>query len=265
MTGCSAPRAPRQASLAPDQSQQTPPPQYPPPEYPPPEYPIAPAPPSRAPLGLDAVIDLSAHTAVSDFRQVRASNILAVIHKASEGDFYADPMCAARRSQAEAAGLLWGTYHFGKGDSSGEQQAAFFLDSSRPTQGTLLALDLEPNEGDPSNSMTLDQAEAFVQAVASATGRLPLVYVHPTWANGRITPDSILARCGLWVVDYHDSPEIPLAWATSGWRLWQYASDNYAGRRAHGHTRSVQGLDRCDRNLFNGDVAGLYRFWNAAA
>ena len=126
------------------------------------------------------MIDLSAHTAVSDFRLVRASNILAVIHKASEGDFYADPLCAARRPQAEAAGLLWGTYHFGKGDSPGAQQAAFFLDSSRPAPTTLLALDLEANEGDPSNSMTLDQAEAFVRAVASATGRLPLVYVHPT-------------------------------------------------------------------------------------
>src|SRR5262245_33230682 len=201
-TGCSAPRAPRQASVAPDQSQQTPPPQYPPPQYP-----IAPAAPNRAPRGLDAVIDLSAHNTVSDFRQVRASNILAVIHKASEGDFYADPMCAARRSQAEAAGLLWGTYHFGKGDSPGEQQAAFFLDSSRPTQGTLLALDLEANEGDPSNSMTLDQAEAFVQAVASSTGRLPLVYVHPTWANGRITPDSILARCEIGRASRTDSAE----------------------------------------------------------
>jgi len=63
-------------------------------------------------------------------------------------------------------------------------------------------------------AMTLEQAEAFVQTVAEATGRLPVVYVHPTWANGdplpvsglsfgaRITPDSILARCGLWVADY---------------------------------------------------------------
>lgn len=261
-TGCSAPQAPRQASVAPDQYPQTPPPQTPPPEYP-----IAPAPPSRTPQGLDAVIDISAHTTFCDFRLVRASNILAVIHKASEGDFYADPMCAERRSQAEAAGLLWGTYHFGKGDSSGAQQAAFFLDSSRPGPRTLLALDLEPNEGDPSNSMTREQAEAFVQAVASATGRLPLIYVHPTWANGgaRITPGSILARCGLWVVDYHESPTIPRAWATSGWRLWQYASDEYAGRRARGRNRIIQGLDRCDRNLFNGDVAALYQFWNAAA
>ena len=230
------------------------------------QYPIAPRPPDLASLGLDAVIDISRFVTVTDFRLVRQSNILGVIHKASEGGDYADTACAARRPQAEAAGLLWGTYHFGKGDSPGAQQAAFFLDSSRPSRGTLLALDFEPNEGDPSNSMTREQAEAFVQAVASATGRLPLVYVHPTWAKGtRITPDSILARCGLWVVDYRASPEIPRAWATSGWRLWQYASDEYAGRRAHGRNRIIQGLDRCDRNLFNGDVAALYQFWNAAA
>ena len=124
--------------------------------------------------------------------------------------------------------------------------------------------------------MTLEQAEAFVQAVAEATGRLPVVYVHPTWANGeplpnsglslgaRITPDSILARCGLWVADYHDSPEVPLAWATSGWRLWQYAGDENAGRPAYGQTSIVQGVSHCDRNLFNGDVDALHRFWGAA-
>jgi lysozyme len=262
--GCSARQAPRQASVAPGPY---PPIQYPPAQYPVPQYPVAPAPPERTSQGLDAVIDISASAAVSDFRLVRASNILAVIHKASEGDFYADTACAARRPEAEAAGLLWGTYHFGKGDSSGAEQAAFFLTASRPDRRTLLALDLEANEGDPSNSMTLEQAEAFVRAVAGATGRLPIVYVHPTWANGdplpsglslgaRITPDSILARCGLWVADYHDSPEIPLAWTVSGWQLWQYAG-NQKGR--------VRGLDRCDRNVFRGDASALHRFWSADA
>jgi lysozyme len=62
-TGCSAPQAPRQASVAPDQYQQTTAAQYPPAQYP-----IAPAPPSRATQGLDAVIDVSANTTVSDFR-----------------------------------------------------------------------------------------------------------------------------------------------------------------------------------------------------
>jgi lysozyme len=159
---------------------------------------------------------------------------------------------------------------------SGDRQAAFFLSVSRPGPRTLLALDLELNENNPSNSMRLDQAEAFVQAVAQATGRLPVVYVHPTWANGdplpnsgysldaRITPDSILARCGLWVADYHDSPEIPLAWEAKGWRLWQYAGDESAGRPAYGQTTIVRGVSHCDRNLFNGEAAALAQFWSAA-
>ena len=96
------------------------------------QVPIAPPPPDRASLGLDAVIDLSRFVTVTDFRLVRQSNILGVIHKASEGGDYADSTCAARRPQAEAAGLLWGTYHFGTGQSSGAQQAAFFLSVSRP-------------------------------------------------------------------------------------------------------------------------------------
>lgn len=247
--------------------------QAPPPSY---QVPVAPPPPDRASQGLDAVIDISRFVTVSDFRRVRASNILGVIHKATEGGDYADTACAARRPQAEAAGLLWGTYHFGTGQSSGARQAAFFLAVSRPGPRTLLALDLEANENSPSNSMRLEQAEAFVQAVAAATGRLPVVYVHPTWANGdplpvsglslgaRITPDSILARCGLWVADYHDSPEIPLAWAASGWRLWQYAGDENAGHPAYNQTNIVQGVSHCDRNLFKGDATQLHRFWGAA-
>jgi lysozyme len=240
---------------------------------PPSHYPIAPPPPDRATLGLDAVIDISQGVSVSDFRRVRQSNILGVIHKASEGSDFADGACARRRPQAEAAGLLWGTYHFGTAGGSGAQQAAFFLAQSRPGPRTLLALDLEANENNPSNSMTLEQAEAFVRTVANATGRLPVVYVHPTWANGeplpvsglsfgnRITPESILARCPLWVADYHDSPEVPLAWAATGWKLWQYAGDESTGRPAYNQTTIVQGVSHCDRNLFNGDAAALERFW----
>src|SRR5215471_19577567 len=113
------------------------------------QYPMAPAPPDRASQGLDAVIDISQGATVTDFRLVRQSNILGVIHKASEGNDYADGACAERRPQAEAAGLLWGTYHFGTGLGSGAEQAAFFLAASRPGPRTLLSLDLEANENNP--------------------------------------------------------------------------------------------------------------------
>lgn len=238
-------------------------------------YPIAPPPPDRATMGIDAVIDLSRSVTVTDFRAVRRSGMLGVVHKATEGGDYLDTAYAGRRPQAEAAGLLWGAYHFGTGQTSGARQAAYFLSVARPGPRTLLALDLEANENNPSNSMRLDQAEEFVQAVAGATGRLPVVYVHPTWANGdplpnsglslgaRITPDSLVARCGLWIADYHDSPEVPIGWETTGWRLWQYAGDESVAKPAYGQTNIVQGVSHCDRNLFNGDAGELQRFWGA--
>jgi lysozyme len=79
---------------------------------------------------------------------------------------------------------LWGGYHFGTRQYSGERQAAAFLSACQPGPSTLMALDLEPNDANPRNTMTLPQAEAFVLAVHRATGRLPLVYTHPAWANG---------------------------------------------------------------------------------
>lgn len=52
---------------------------------------------------------------------------------------------------------------------------------------------------------------------------------------------------------------------TRGWRLWQYAGDESAGRPAYGQTSIVRGVSHCDRNLFNGDAATLDRFWSAQA
>jgi lysozyme len=228
--------------------------------------------------GLDAVIDISHNVTVTDFAAVRRSKILGVIHKVSEGGDWFDPSYATRKRQAEAAGLLWGGYHFGTRQYSGVEQARAFLSAAQPGPSTLLALDVEHNDRNPRNTMQVAQAEAFVQAVYQATGRLPVVYVHPRWANGEkfgragvrlnppIGPQSLLARCDLWVADYREQPEIPYAWADKGWRLWQYVADESENDAAYGTVpRAVAGVGHCDRNLFNGDTNALYRFWRARA
>jgi lysozyme len=233
--------------------------------------------PSAAPRvpGLDAVIDISHLVSVTDFALVRRhGNILGILHKASEGGDWVDPTYSPRRPQAEASGLLWGAYHFGTRQYSGEDQAAAFLAAAQPGPRTLMALDFEPNERHPKNSMDVAQAEAFVRAIYRATGRLPLVYTHPTWANGgvygragvsltkAVGPHSILARCDLWLADYREEPEVPAAWAGRGWRLWQYAGNDAPGDAAFGSAlRTVAGIDHCDRNLFAGDASALHRFW----
>jgi lysozyme len=236
---------------------------------------LAPEPSRPNVVGIDAVIDISHNVTVSDFHAVRRSgNIMGVIHKSSEGGDWIDPSYGVRRPQAEAAGLLWGAYHFGTRQYSGERQAATFLSAVKPGPTTVMALDFEPNDHNPRNTMTLAQAEQFVRTVEQATGRLPMLYTHPNWANGGRTgrarlslgqpigSNSILARCDLWLADYREEPEVPMAWAGRGWRMWQYAGDDTEDKAAYGTVpRSIAGVSHSDRNIFAGDSNALQRFW----
>jgi lysozyme len=226
------------------------------------------------PAGLDAVIDISHNVSVVDFQSVRRSNILAVIHKATEGGDWIDPSYGPRRRLAEQAGLLWGAYHYGTRQYSGADQAAAFLSTAQPGPSTLIALDLEPNDPNPRNSMTLAQAEAFVVAVQRSTGRVPMLYTTSSYAEGRrhgrrgvslgqpIAPGSVLAQCDLWLADHREEPQLPYAWAQRGWRLWQYAADQTDADSAYGApSKAVAGVTHCDRNLFAGDEVALYAYW----
>ena len=79
-----------------------------------------------------------------------------------------------------------------------------------------------------------------------------------------MSPSSILARCDLWLADYREQPEVPYAWANRGWRLWQYVADETAADAAYGTVpRAIPGISHCDRNLFKGDEATLYRYWRS--
>ena len=234
------------------------------------------APPASA--GLDAVIDISHNVTVTDFTLVRRrSNILGVIHKATEGGDYVDQSYSARRPQAEAAGLLWGAYHFGTRQYPGARQANAFLATARPGPSTLLALDFEPNDGNPRNTMTLAQAEAFVQTVYQATGRFPLVYTHPSWADGvpsgrgsvrLTTPISSQLHTGaLRALAGGLSRGTAIALGVGGKGLAPLAvcRQRDRGDAAYGSVpRAVAGVSHCDRNLFAGDTTALYKFWKGS-
>ena len=230
--------------------------------------------PGKAKHLVDAVIDISHMTTVHDFAKARhRSNIVGVIHKASEGGDWRDPLYAKRRAQAEAAGLLWGAYHFGTRQFSGAEQAKIFLATAQPGPETLLALDFEFNDQNPANSMRLRQAEDFVQTVLAATGRHPVIYTNAAWADGTpmgdsqrrlggsVTEHSVLARCPLWLADYRGEPQLPKAWKAKGWHFWQYAGDTEQGGVRKTRTRRVHGIERCDRNFFHGDLTTLRQFW----
>jgi len=204
------------------------------------------------PVGLNAVVDLSHHNSNVDFTALRNAGILGVIHKATQGIGYADPTYADHRAAALRAGLLWGAYHFGT-DGDGVQQAVDFLNTVGDVQGTLMALDFEPNPNGP--SMTLEEARAFVTHVQAATGRYPVFYsgfsIKQALGTGT---DPVLANCALWLAQYGPTAVVPQNW--SKWTLWQY-TDGAIGP----DPKSIPGVGPLDRDLFNGTADELRAFW----
>src|SRR5580692_9057726 len=122
---------------------------------------------------LNVVVDLSHHNGNVDLQQAKTAGISAIIHKATQGTTYVDPMYAANKAKAKAAGMLWGAYHFGVG-ADGVEQADYFLKTVQPGPQELLVLDFEANPQGP--SMTLEEARAFVTHIYQVLGRYPGFY-----------------------------------------------------------------------------------------
>lgn len=204
-------------------------------------------------MPINVVVDISHHNGNPNLAAAKQDGIVGVIHKATQGTTMVDQMYQQNRQKAQAAGLLWGAYHFGSlGD--GAAQADFFLNSANPDAQTLLVLDYEPNGN---STMTLDQARAFVSRVNAVKGRFPGLYSGSLIKEqlGNAPPDPVLSQCFLWIAQYGPAPKnIPPTWST--WTLWQYTDGN-VGPTPH----SVNGIGNCDRDQFNGSLEDLQAVW----
>lgn len=208
-------------------------------------------------MSINVVVDISHHNGNVDLTKAKQAGLVGVIHKATQGTGMLDNMYTQNRQKAEAAGLLWGAYHFGTA-GDGEAQADFFLSKANADEKTLLVLDYEPNGN---STMTLAQAKAFVQRVNAATGRFPGLYSGNLIKEqlGGKPPDPVLSQCFLWIAQYGPQPtKIPQTWPT--WTFWQYTDGN-VGPQPH----SIDGIGNCDRDQFNGTIEQLQQLWGVAA
>ena len=77
-------------------------------------------------MPINVVVDISHHNGNVDLNKAQQAGIAGIIHKGTQGTGMFDRSYTGNRQKAEAAGLMWGAYHFGtKGD--GAAQADFFL------------------------------------------------------------------------------------------------------------------------------------------
>ena len=203
-------------------------------------------------MSINVVVDISHHNGQIDFAKAKASGIVGIIQKATQGQSGVDRTYDTNRKAALKEGLLWGAYHFATG-SDGVKQAENFLKVADPDKETLLVLDFEPNPTGP--SMDLTEAHAFVTHVQQATGKYPGFYSgHYIKQLLGSKQDAVLANCWFWLAQYGTTAVVPPNWQT--WTMWQYTDGNF-GPAPH----DVPGIGHCDRDKFNGNQTQLEKLW----
>ena len=204
----------------------------------------------------DAVIDISHNNGNINLANAQQAGVLGVIHKATQGTTFADPMYQANMAQAQGLGLLWGAYHFGNGDD-GVAQATFFLNTVQPQPGTLLVLDFESNPA--SSTMSLQEAKDFVSHVQAETGIWPGLY-GGSYLKEQLgsTPDPILSNCWFWLAQYGPTAVLPPGWAN--WTLWQYLDGAVVK-----DPNPIPGISPCDRNYYCDAPGTLQAKWAAGS
>jgi lysozyme len=203
------------------------------------------------------VLDISHHNDVTSWDQVVGAGIVGIIHKATEGTSYKDPMYVRRGGPARRAGLLWGAYHFANG-SNVEAQVYHFLSVVGVDEATLYALDWED---DPNgNTMTLEQAKLFLELIGREIGDHRCVVYSGNVAKEALGDlrDAYMGEHRLWLAQYGSRPVVQRSWEK--YWLWQY-SDGNVGPQPHG-CPGVTG--EVDTNSWEGSDEALRAEWTGA-
>jgi lysozyme len=192
-----------------------------------------------------------------DLASAQKGGVTAVIHKATEGTYFADPKYGDRKDVAKKLGLPWGAFHLSSSEDVKSQLDAFLKVESGTDPAILMALDWEKSQD--RGIMSLDQVHEFVARFHDRLGYYPMIYGG--WVlretNAVLNGDSILSRCPLWYQRYEPTP---IGLPTKTWAdytLWQYDNDDQQNHSPH-----IQGTKGADWNHFDGaaDLADVWPF-----
>jgi GH25 family lysozyme M1 (1,4-beta-N-acetylmuramidase) len=200
-------------------------------------------------------VDVSNYQGTIDWTKVAKAGYLFAFGKATEGAGYVDKTYTANRNGSEAAGLVFGGYHFARptgstaaaATASAIKQANHFLTIAGPQPGELPpVLDLEVTGG-LTKPQLLSWTLAWLDQIYARTGVEPFLYTSPLFWKNQLGDSTAAAAAGtgLWIAHWtsNSRPTVPAQnWNGSGWRVWQWTD-----------CVTVPGIKRCsDGDRLNG-------------
>lgn len=186
--------------------------------------------------------------------------VKGIIHRAYFGTTR-DARFEARTAEAKRRGYSVGLYLLGRpGDPV--VQADLLVAAGERTGVKLLALDIE--NMDPRLSMTLADAQRFIERVHELTGRYPLFYTNfstYTHISRNFDSSSSFARTPLWIARFRGTHGLNDARVWKDYSVWQFQSEINC-KRVGTCFRRVAGTNfDMDVNVFRGTEAELRTFF----
>lgn len=200
-------------------------------------------------------LDVSNYQGTINWTKVAKAGYRFAFGKATEGTSYNDKTYTRNRNGSEAAGLVFGAYHFARpggksfagATASAIRQANHFLAIAQPQPGELPpVLDLEKT-GNLSKQRLLGWTLAWLDQIYARTGVEPLVYTSPLFWKDKLGDSTAAAAggTGLWVAHWtsKSKPTVPAQnWDGISWKFWQWTN-----------CVSVPGIKNCsDGDRMNG-------------
>jgi len=184
----------------------------------------------------------------------REPRVVAIIHKATIGISKLDPAYLTRKEEGKKRGYLWGSYHWGVSGNP-EKQADYYLDTVKPGDDELIALDLE--DASSKNLMNAEEALLFVKRIKERAGRYPVLYINHASAKLLSTKfkGTEFAEAPLWYARFRPTvSDFPTGFWQS-YTLWQFSSELLTQKVVPGTKRDM------NINVYNGTVDDLRSNW----
>lgn len=207
--------------------------------------------------------DVSGHQhpygASIDWTKVKNSGRNFSFVKATEGVGYTNPYFTSDWAAIKANGMVRGSYHYARPDSSSTSaaaQARYFVSVAGKMQGNgdlAPVLDLE-DAGGLSPAQLVTWVHTWLDTTTSLTGRTPIIYTYPYFWRSAMGNDTGFTQHPLWIADYNGGTSPQLVGGWKSWTFWQYTDRG-----------AVTGVPTAvDISRFSGDSAALSALANSA-